>query len=149
MNTIDMQKFIFGSLFLIANKLQVIGDQYLEEDGMTTKQWFLTVMLSQFGDNTPTLSEVAELAGSSRQNIKQLSLKLEEKGFLTIEKDDKDARAVRLKLTQKSYEFWEKRSNQDDRYIIELFNDFGEEETVLFYNCINKLYGNILKKDKL
>jgi Transcriptional regulators len=87
--------------FFWSNKFQVIGDQYLGREGITTKQWFLTAMISQFGDKAPTLSEVGELMGSSRQNVKQLALKLEEKGFLTIEKDEQDSRALRLRLTEK------------------------------------------------
>jgi len=38
--------------------------------------------------------------GSSRQNVKQLALKLEENDYLKIEKDENDARVIRLKLTK-------------------------------------------------
>ncbi|MDF2547649.1 MAG: transcriptional regulator [Anaerosolibacter sp.] len=145
MKSLDQQRYIFGSLFLLANKLQVIGDQYLGKDDMTTKQWFLTVMISQFRDNPPTLSEVAELMGSSRQNVKQLALKLEEKEFLRIEKDEQDARALRLKLTEKSQVFWAKRENQDNQFIIELFSSFNEEEINTMANCIGKLVEKIEK----
>ncbi|MFZ5989330.1 MAG: MarR family winged helix-turn-helix transcriptional regulator [Bacillota bacterium] len=148
MNLIDKQKYIFGSLFLLANKLQVIGDQYLGRDGMTTKQWFLSVMISQFHDGPPTLSEVAELMGTSRQNVKQLALKLEEKQFLKIEKDEQDARAIRLKLTEKSQAFWEKRQDQDDRFIMELFKNISDEETDMVYNSFNKLFEEIEKIGK-
>lgn len=142
----DKQKFIFGSIFLMANKLQVIGDKYLGKDDITTKQWFLTVMISQFPDNPPTLSEVAELMGSSRQNVKQLALKLEEKGFLNIEKDTEDARALRLKLTEKSKVFWERREEQDDQFLAELFRDLNREELDAMVSGFNKLF---VKMDKL
>ncbi|MCX7921892.1 MAG: MarR family transcriptional regulator [Clostridia bacterium] len=145
---LEKQRFIFGSLFLLANKLQVIGDQYLGKDGMTTKQWFLTVMISQFRDNHPTLSEVAELMGSSRQNVKQLALKLEEKDFLKIEKDEQDARALRLKLTEKSQEFWEKRQEQDNQFIEELFKDFSEEEVNIISSSFRKLFEKIEQMEK-
>lgn len=143
MDSIEKEQFVFGSLFLIANKLQVIGDQYLGQDGMTTKQWFLTVMISQFGENAPTLSEVAELMGSSRQNVKQLALKLEEKDFLRIEKDEQDARAVRLKLTEKSRRFWEGRLSKDNQFLIDLFSDFDEGELDNLCNSFNKLFNKI------
>ncbi|MBC2582152.1 MarR family winged helix-turn-helix transcriptional regulator [Clostridium sp. DJ247] len=143
MDIISKQKYIFGNLFLLANKLQVIGDQYLSEDDMTIKQWFLTVMILQFGDNPPTLSKVAELMGSSRQNVKQLTLKLKEKDFLTMEKDEQDARATRLKLTEKSQLFWEKRQNKDDEFIRNLFIDFSEEETDILFRGFNKLFKKI------
>lgn len=148
MDTIDKQKYIFGSIFLTANRLQVLGDQYLGVDGITTKQWFLNVMISQFGDNPPTLSEVAELMGNSRQNVKQLALKLEEKGFLNIRKDDEDARALRLKLTDKGREFWAKRRKQDNEYIAELFEELSEEEILNMFKGLEKLIKKVEKMDK-
>lgn len=148
MDIFDQQKYIFGSLFLLANKMQVVGDQHLGKEGMTTKQWFLTVMVSQFGDNSRTLSEVAELMGSSRQNVKQLALKLEEKDFLRLEKDEQDARAVRLKLTEKSKAFWEKRRNQDNQFIRELFQDLSKDEIDILQNCLDKLFANIIEIGK-
>lgn len=145
MDTMDKQKHIFGSIFLLANKLQVLGDQYLGRDDITTKQWFLHVMISQFGDSPPTLSAVAELMGNSRQNVKQLALKLEEKGFLTIQKDPQDARALRLKLTDKSQIFWEKRKKQDDEYIEDLFKDISAEEIDAIFKGFAKLFEKVEK----
>lgn len=139
MDLLDKQKFIFGSIFLIANKLQVLGDQYLGKDDMTTKQWLLTAVISQFRDNSPSLSEVAELMGSSRQNVKQLALKLEEKEFLRIEKDEKDARTLRLKLTEKSQAFWDNRKEKDESFITELFRNLSEDETFLVLQGFEKL----------
>ncbi|KUO76955.1 MAG: transcriptional regulator [Clostridia bacterium BRH_c25] len=149
MDAIDKQKYIFGSIFLLANRLQVVGDQYLGRDDITTKQWFLNVMISQFGDNPPTLSEVAELMGNSRQNVKQLALKLVEKGFLTIEKDGHDARALRLVLTDKSRRFWGKRQKQDDEYLEDLFRSFSLEEIDVMCKGFGKLFEKIKKLEKL
>ncbi len=148
MDTLDKKKYIFGSIFLIANRLQVLGDQYLGKDGMTTKQWLLTVMISQFKDAPPTLSEVAELMGSSRQNVKQLALKLEEKGFIKMQKDIQDARALRLVLTEKSLSFWEERQNQDNRYVDGLFSEFDKEEIDVISEGFKKLYKKIDEMSK-
>ncbi len=148
MNTLDKQKYIFGSIFLIANKLQVLGDQYLGRGGITTKQWLLTAMISQFRDKSPTLSEVAEFMGSSRQNVKQLALKLENKGFINIQKDEQDARALRLKLTAKSRVFWEQRQKQDEQYVEELFKDFSIEEIDATFKGFGKLFEKIEKLEK-
>lgn len=148
MEFIDKQKFIFGSIFLLANKLQVLGDQYFAENNMTVKQWLLTVVILQFQDGPPTLSEVAELMGSSRQNVKQIALKLERKGFLTIEKDNKDARAIRLRITEKSYDFWEERADRDEQYVVELFRDLSVEETNAMFSGMEKLFKKIEKMNK-
>lgn len=147
MDNLDKLKFIFGSLFLLANKLQVIGDKHIADEDVTLKQWFLTVMISQFSDINPTLSEVAEFMGTSRQNVKQLALKLQEKKFLNIEKDEQDARAIRLKLTEKNKSFWENREEKDNEFIYELFKDLSQDEIDKIYSGFNKLFERIENMD--
>jgi DNA-binding MarR family transcriptional regulator len=71
--------------------------------------------------------------------VKQLALKLEEKDFLKIEQDEQDARALRLKLTRKSQEFWEKREDKDSQFINDLFEDFSQEEIDVIYKGFSKL----------
>ena len=148
MDITDRQKQIFGGIFLIANKLQVIGDQYLIKDDITMKQWLLTVVISQFQSKPPTLSEVSEIIGSSRQNVKQLALKLEEKEFLSMEKDEEDARALRLKLTEKCEVFWEKRKEQDSDFIKNLFSGLSEKEIITVSKAFNSIFVKILELEK-
>lgn len=136
-STLDYEKFIFATLFILANKLQVVGDKFLEE--VTTKQWFLLLMVAQFGDQPPTLGQVAELLGSSHQNTKQLALKLESKGFLTIAKDSEDSRALRLRVTERCYDYFSKRTDKDTNYLNELFKEFTEDEVISLAKGINKL----------
>lgn len=142
MNNREKQKFIFASIFLLANKLQVIGDNYLANEEMTTKQWFLIMMVSQF-KHPPMLTEVANLMGSSRQNVKQLALKLQGNGFLNIEKDKEDGRTLRLKLTEKNQRFWEKSKEKDMEFILDLFKCLSQEEINIMYNGFNKLLNEI------
>jgi len=137
--------FIFGNIFLLANKLQVVGDQYLEKDDLTTKQWFLIVAVMQFPETPPTLSEVAELFGSSRQNVKQLAIKLEKRDFLRIEKDERDARASRLILTEKCFSFWQQREKQDNQFITDIFSPLTEEEVGTMTDCFKKILREIDK----
>lgn len=142
MNTKEKQKFIFASIFLLANKLQVMGDNYLANEEMTTKQWFLIVIVSQF-NKPPMLTEVANLMGSSRQNVKQLALKLQSNGFLNIEKDKKDGRTLRLKLTEKNQRFWEKSKEKDMELILDIFKCLSQEEINTMYQVFNKLLSQI------
>jgi DNA-binding MarR family transcriptional regulator len=142
---LDKQEFIFGAIFDMANKLQVLGDRHLGQDGMTTKQWFLTLIIEQFGDHPPTLGEVTQKMGSSHQNVKQLALKLEKKGFLSIEKDLHDSRVLRLRLTPESRAFWDNRIKQDEQFIENLFVGMTVKEVKDLYTGVNTLYQRILK----
>lgn len=93
---------MFGMMFVLGNKLQAIGDDFYEE--ITTKQWFVIVMLEVFGENYPTLKELSDAMGSSHQNTKQLVLKLQNKGYVEIYTDKKDKRKTRVKMTPKCSE---------------------------------------------
>ena len=147
MEEVNKKQFIFGSLFLLANRLQVIGDRW--DSDITMKQWFLIVMISQFGETPPKLSEVAEFMGSSRQNVKQLALKLEQRGFLHIEKDKHDIRVIRLKVTDVCKVFFKERQDREIAFLKELYKDFSEEEIEHLYKGMYQLSENVFKMDKL
>ena len=135
------EQFVFAYLFVIANKLQVIGDRLL--DGFTMKQWLLTAAVAHCGAIPPKLSEVAELMGSSHQNVKQIALKLEEKGFLRLARDPRDSRALRLILTEKSNLYWENRQTEDERFLRELFAGFSPAEINALSDGIDKLHQKV------
>lgn len=140
-DNLNTKKLIFGSFFLLANKLQSIGDQLLGE--FTTKQWFLTAVVESFGETHPTLSEVSKVVGSSRQNVKQLAIKLEDKGFLLLEKDEQDSRVLRLTLTEKCKAYWKDRQVEDEQFVKALFADLSDDEINSIFGGIKKIYQKI------
>ncbi|MGL5692636.1 MAG: hypothetical protein ACRCXA_01050, partial [Peptostreptococcaceae bacterium] len=124
------------------NKLQTIGDEFLEE--VTTKQWFFIVVISEFfKDKSPSISEVANKMGTSRQNIKQIALKLEKKEFITIAKDEKDSRILRVTITDKCMKYWENRYEKDSEFIEYIFRGMDEKELFQMFNSLDKFYKNI------
>lgn len=50
----------------------------------------------------PELSRVAEIMGSSHQNVKQILNKLEDKGYVKTVLDEQDKRKQRIILTEKT-----------------------------------------------
>ena len=66
MNELKKKAYIFGTIFTLSNKLQVLGDEF--DENITTKQWLFIVGVSKFQD-PPTISEVANFIGYSRQNV--------------------------------------------------------------------------------
>jgi len=110
----------FALLIDLGTKLQVLVDRHLEPSGFTTRQWFLCVVLEQAGYGLG-LREVALKMGTSHQNAKQLALKLERKGYLRIERDPKDARALRLSLTEACRAYWARREKEDREILKTVF----------------------------
>lgn len=141
----DMQDslYLFGSLFVIANKMSTLLDKELETFGVTSKQWFLSVVVDNFFDEPPTLKEAAKVMGTSYQNVKQIALKLEEKNLMCLEKDKKDARIVRLILTPNSYSFWEQTSPRGVVFLNSIFKDIGDEQMSVGRQIMQQLLSNI------
>jgi DNA-binding MarR family transcriptional regulator len=97
---------LFGTLFVFMQKLTRRVDEELEPFGLTSRQWLLLAVLDKaFPDRAPTISDAAAAYGTSRQNVKQIALQLERRGWLRLERDQDDARAVRLVLTDQILAF--------------------------------------------
>jgi DNA-binding MarR family transcriptional regulator len=133
---------LFGMLFVVSNRLQVVGDTFYEE--LTTKQWFTIVVLEVFGEISPTLNELADAMGSSHQNVKQLILKLESKGYVTTFTDDQDRRKTRIKLTEKHLELKEKYQQNQQEFMKKLFEHIDKSSLKSAVNVLVQLEKNIL-----
>lgn len=136
----DPRYIIFGNLFLVANRLQTVMDN--EAKDLTAKQWFLILMLGMF-DNPPTLKELAKMCDTSHQNTKQIVLKLEAKGFVRIEKDEKDGRAMRIIATEKCKEWDEANREFSTTFINTMFDHLTKEEIAITCSSLFKLYDSL------
>ncbi|MEN6316591.1 MAG: hypothetical protein ABFD25_20340 [Clostridiaceae bacterium] len=137
----DDRYTIFGMLFVLGNRLQVIGDKFYEE--ITAKQWFLLVMLDLLGENHPDLNGLSEAAGSSHQNVKQLVLKLEQKGYVELYTDDSDKRKCRIRITDKYDEIREKYRGKQIEFMQTLFEGIEPETLKHTVNTMLKLEENM------
>ena len=102
MKKIPENLVIYGYIFTVANKIQASGDKVME--GLAMRQQFLLISLSLFEDYAPTLQELAEVFGSSYQNVKRMATQLEDKNFLEIRKDPIDRRKIRIILNRKQFD---------------------------------------------
>lgn len=139
----QLQNSIFAHIFKLSNILQVYLDRTLMEDGLTSKQMFLMIVIDSFGEANPTFKEAAERSGSSYQNIKQIGLKLQKQDYVTIINDPKDKRAKRLVLTNKAKTYWKERNLKDIAEMDKLYKRFEQKELELFFDYINRLLNGI------
>lgn len=140
-NDMDKPAFIYASIFVLANRLQTLGDKI--DPGISTKQWLVLAMISKFKKTIPNIGDIADLMGSSRQNIKKIAVILKQRGYVELRRDEADQRNIRLILTSKCYEYFKSREQQEDRYLKQLFLDV--EENMLFELCkgLTKLNKNV------
>lgn len=137
----EEKTFIFGAIFTLSNKLQLLGDKI--DAKLTVKQWLFLAGVLKCDNDTPTLSEIAARIGSSRQNVKKMALILEKQGFVLMEKDDRDARALRIRLTDACMVHLKQRERAESRFIEELFYNFEVKELSLLSEGLKKLEKNV------
>lgn len=125
---------IFALIFMLSNRLQTIGDSFFDE--VSTKQWFVLLVLNMMQGYSPTLNELSEAVGSSHQNVKQLVLKLEQRGYVELSKDAEDARRLRIKATPKSEEFSIAYQEKSNEFMEELFSDFNDADLLVTRNVM-------------
>ena len=98
----DPRPIAFGTLFVVAQHLDRLGDLVLAPLGLTTKQWLLLAVVQEgFAGGRPTLTQAAAAYGTSRQNVKAIARGLEAAGYLRIVPDPDDRRATRLAVTDR------------------------------------------------
>ena len=137
------RQYLFGVIFIIANRVDTMLEREFKRFGITTKQWFLSVIIENLFDKPPTIKEVAKEMGSSHQNVKQVALKLEQKGLLILQKDKKDARVTRLKLSENSYDFWTKLRGESTEFTQALFKNIEKDELEVARRVMQKMQLNI------
>ena len=150
MNKVDKmsdRQYLFGMIFIVANRVDTMLEREFKRFGITTKQWFLSVIIDNLFDIPPTMKEAAKEMGSSHQNVKQVALKLEQKGLLILEKDKRDARVTRLKLSESNYDLWDKLRGEGTAFTQALFKNIEKDELEVARRVMQKLQLNINEMD--
>lgn len=137
---IEAPYFLLGLLSAFNNCFQTIADKIIEE--ISWKQFFAVICINICHEK-PTIKELAEIMGSSHQNVKQILLKLEKKGFVNISTDKEDRRKQRVNLTEKCTKFCENNENKSEKAIMEMFNGISEEQLLLTINTIMQMEDNL------
>ncbi|WP_068783454.1 MarR family winged helix-turn-helix transcriptional regulator [Paenibacillus phocaensis] len=142
--TVDEHKGkIFASLFIIANRLQVLGDRLDPE--VTVKQWLLIAIMYKSQPRILSVKEIAGVLGVSHQNVMQMVRSLEKKGFVQISVDDSDRRFKRIGLTERCQEYFAARGDRELAFLHDLFGGFSEDDLRHFAALIDQFISNIMK----
>lgn len=145
MQMIEQKAYIFGAIFTLANHIQLLGDKFDKE--ITTKQWLLIASITKH-TSPPTISEVAGQIGYSRQNVKKMALILEREGFLVLQRDAKDARILRMLLTEKCRNHFEQREARELEFLGTLFSNFDTNKLLGLYQGMSQLAVNVTEMEK-
>ena len=139
------QAFLLGLLSAFDNRYQAAADRYFRE--ITWKQFFAIICINLCKE-PPTLNDLSEVMGSSHQNVKQILLKLESKGFVSMKTDAKDKRKQRYFVTDKCRKFLEEndnRSRTSAQIIGQIFEGVDEKSLAVTIDTIMKMERNLDK----
>ena len=137
---IELSYFLVGLLSAFENRFQAVADKTMKE--VSWKQFFALICISLCKES-PTIKELAEIMGSSHQNVKQILLKLEKKGFVDIVVDEKDKRKQRVVLTQFCKEFCEKNDKIAQVSMQKMFAGIQEEQLKVTIQTIMQIEDNL------
>lgn len=138
--TENQTKAIFSTLFIAGNKLQTLFDNRIPE--ITLKQFMLLSLVRQSKEQL-TFTQLGNLLGCSRQNIKKLAEALMKKGFITIEQRPDDTRAMCICPTEKVDDFFKKDFSKYQRELKYLFEVYTDQEIETLFLLLSKLYTGI------
>ena len=142
-DTQHKEQAVFASIFILQNRLQTAGEKLQTEISM--KQWLLLAM-AECCPEPRTLTNIGELMGCSRQNIKKLAEALEKKGFVCLLPGK--GRSVEVELTEKVKQYEEKVAKRQRKLLELLFSDFDEKETDELFRLYAGLYTGMERAEK-
>lgn len=143
--TENRQKAVFSTLFIAGNKLQTLFDNHIPE--VSLKQFMLLSVIRQSKEPL-TFTQLGDLLGCSRQNIKKLADVLMKKGFISIQHSPRDSRAMCICPTKKADHYFQKEFSQYQEELKFLFEVYTDSEIETLFILLSKLYGGIENLEK-
>lgn len=134
---------IFASVFVMQNRMQTACEKIQTEISM--KQWLLLAMTT-ICEKPHTLTNIGNLMGCSRQNVKKLSVALEEKGYIRLVQSNNNS--VCIELTEQVYKYMKGIELRHAETLKLLFMDFTEKEIDQLYRLYQKLYSGLERVEK-
>ena len=122
---INTSYYLLGLLSAFQNRFQAMADTQMKE--ISWKQFFLIICINMCKED-PSINELAEIVGSSHQNVKQLLIKLENKDFVEIYIDEMDKRKQRIRMTEYCKRFCEKNDIATVGIMEKMFAGITEEQ---------------------
>jgi DNA-binding MarR family transcriptional regulator len=145
---LQAQADVFGGVFILVQYLSRLTDAALEDWGLTTRQWLLLAVLSKsYPNGAPSLTEAAEAYGSSRQNVKQIALGLQARGFLRLVPDPGDGRTTLIELTGKERMFDEPDGQvRSAALLAQAFDGLSRADTLALQSIVGRWVGGLAEE---
>jgi DNA-binding MarR family transcriptional regulator len=128
----------FERLLNLSHQVELAMDRMLRRDDLTAKQFQMIAIIDKRFASPPSITELAEQMGTTHQNVKQLALQLERRGYVGIFRDEKDKRIWRVRLTERNAAYWQERAPEHMRFMMDLFASLDDRELAEFHDSLEK-----------
>ena len=132
--------YLLGLLSAFENRFQAMADNVIKE--ISWKQFFAVICINMCKE-PPTLKELSDILGSSHQNVKQILIKLKNKGFIEFKTDVEDKRKQRIVLTKKCMKFCDKNNDMSIKIMAKMFEGISEKDIQTTIKTITKIEKNL------
>ena len=132
--------YLLGLLSAFENRFQAMADKEIGE--ISWKQFFAVICINMCKE-PPTLKELSDILGSSHQNVKQILIKLKNKGFIEFKTDVEDKRKQRIVLTKKCMKFCDKNNDMSIKIMAKMFEGISEKDLQTTIKTITKIEKNL------
>ena len=132
--------YLIGLLSAFENRFQAMADSMMKE--ISSKQFFAIICINMCKE-PPTIKELSDVLGSSHQNVKQILIKLEGKGFVEFREDPEDKRKQRIVLTKKCQDFCEKNNGMSMEIMAKMFEGVSEKDIQTTVRTITRIEKNL------
>lgn len=135
---------LFGGTFVLANKLQVVGDKLVQ--GASTKQWFLLRNLMDLPkEPLPTITQIAQSMDSTRQNIAKMLELMEREGLVIIEKSHTDHRSRSVRITEAGLNYTKQTAENAQDFLDCLFKGIDSKKSDIASKVLLRMIQNLEK----
>lgn len=132
-------------IWMLFRKVLAVAQRIAEEDlrkyDSTPSQFGILLNLSE--ENLIPMSELSRQAACVNSNITSIISRMEEKGLVQRNQDQRDRRIVKVKLTEKGKELIEQTLPAHYQFLKNLLEFYNEEELEQLYKLLSKFYENV------
>ena len=105
----------------------------------TYRQWFLLTMLANMGEGPHSVRDLADFAGTTRQNAKRMLEPLERRGLVTMRRSQADCRSIDVRMTARGYDYLRGHGTEVARATSAVFALVSDEELEGLVEVLHKL----------
>lgn len=137
---IEQHYFLLASLGAFANQIDADIDEYL--GGLTWKQYCFLNEIRRF-NQSPSIAELAESLGTTRQNAKVILQNLKQKNLVILKHEENNKKTQRISLTERCNELLAIYDDKVTLLVNEALKGVSSEQVQATLDTINQIQMNI------